>query len=157
MIICKYKNFVLDPMVRLGQRLDKKSFSQKSSYIWKQWTSLDDFFVLESKATFVFKFFLWGLRWAFGHVEMMYFLTKILFFQCFWCCIRHNPFYVLLTSTNFDQDGFITQWRIYPPWNHLIKKLHISSWNRRWVSIFLWGIQSYVCCNYSPLHLFTLS
>ena len=54
--------FVLDPMVCLGQRLDKKSFSQKLSYIWKQWACRDDFFVLESKATFAFKFFLWSLR-----------------------------------------------------------------------------------------------
>ena len=52
----------LDVMMYLSHKLDKKTFSQKFSFIWKEWTNRKDLFDLTSKGSFAFKFFLWVLR-----------------------------------------------------------------------------------------------
>ena len=48
--------------VNLSQRLDHKSLAEKMSYIWNEWTCKKNFYDLNSKGSFLFKFFLWGLR-----------------------------------------------------------------------------------------------
>ena len=51
-----------DIMVSLSPRLDRKSLSEKMSYIWNEWSGRNNFFDLNSKGSFLFKLVLWGLR-----------------------------------------------------------------------------------------------
>ena len=53
---------ILDAAVYLNRTLDKMELSAQLYYIWKEWTSGQDFLDLTSKPTFAFKFILWMLR-----------------------------------------------------------------------------------------------